>query len=156
MEAAVARKIRCKRIIDGQTYNTETATLVAGYDDDYDGHPVGSGAYLFQTRFGAFFVYEDRWGFSDDDYEIIKPLSPAEAQTWLEQRHPTEPELIERYFGEMPEAGADEVKFTLRMPQSLRNQLAEIAKGNKQSLNAWAVRCLESCAKQAQSARKSR
>ena len=53
---------------------------------------------------------------------------------------------IERLFGEMPEAGSGESKFTLRMPDSLRERLAERAKANNQSLNAWMVRCLESCA----------
>lgn len=46
----------------------------------------------------------------------------------------------------MPEAGSGELKFTLRMPDSLRERLAERAKANGQSLNAWIVRCLESCA----------
>ena len=52
-------------------------------------------------------------------------------------------ELIERLFGEMPEAGSGETKFTLRMPDSLRDRLAERARANRQSLNAWIVRCLE-------------
>lgn len=46
----------------------------------------------------------------------------------------------------MPEAGSGKSKFTLRMPDSLRERLAERAKANDQSLNAWIVRCLESCA----------
>ena len=44
----------------------------------------------------------------------------------------------------MPEAGSGEAKYTLRMPDSLRDRLAERAKANNQSLNAWIVRCLES------------
>jgi len=46
----------------------------------------------------------------------------------------------------MPEAGSGEVKYTLRMPEILRDRLAAVAKANDQSLNAWIVRCLESCA----------
>ena len=42
-----------------------------------------------------------------------------------------------------------EVKFTLRMPDSLRERLAERAKANDQSLNAWIIRCLEPCAAEA-------
>jgi hypothetical protein len=49
----------------------------------------------------------------------------------------------------MPEAGAGEIKYTLRMPESLRDRLAARAKTNDQSLNAWIVRCLETCAAEA-------
>ena len=55
-------------------------------------------------------------------------------------------DLIETLFGEMPEAGSGEIKFTLRLPESLRDRLAACAKAKEQSLNAWIVRCLKSCA----------
>lgn len=139
--------IRCKRIIDGKTYNTETATQIAGWDDDNDGTPYDSGRYLFQTRFGAFFEYVYSDTGDEDSFERIRPLSPDQAQAWLEERVSWDPELIERLFGEMPEAGAAEVKYTLRLPESLRNQLAKLAETNNQSLNAWIIRCLERCAK---------
>ncbi len=138
------RAIRCKRIIDGKTYNTETATEHAGWS--WDDGPREEGIYLFQTRFGAFFEYSFLHGAQEDDHETIKPLTPAEAQKWLEEKTSWNPELIEALFGEMPEAGSGEVKFTLRMPESLRNRLSERAAANKQSLNAWMIRCLESCA----------
>lgn len=137
--------IRCKRIIDGKTYNTETATQIAGWNDQHDG-PWDSGTYLFQTRFGAFFEYSFFEGMNEDDFEKIRPLTPDEAQKWLEERVSWDPALIERLFGEMPEAGSAEVKFTLRLPESLRNRLAELAESNRQSLNAWIIRCLERCA----------
>ena len=44
--------IKCKRIKDGKTYNTETATQLAGWDDDEG--PFLYGQYLYQNRFGAF------------------------------------------------------------------------------------------------------
>ena len=72
-------------------------------------------------------------------------MTPEEARTWLEKNHSYEPALIEQLFGQMPEAGSGEVKYTLRMPESLRDRLASVAKANDQSLNAWIVRCLESC-----------
>ncbi len=135
---------KCKRIIDGKTYNTETATLIAGRDTDERQFTYCD--YLYQTRFGAFFRYTSLDGANEDDYERIIPMTPEDARKWLEENYSYEPELIERYFGEMPEAGAGEVKFTLRMPESLRNRLAARAVANKQSLNAWMVRCLEGCA----------
>jgi len=134
---------RCKRIIDGKTYNTETATRIAGWDEP-DGSFV-SGNYLFQNRFGVFFVYSYGDGAAEDDYEIIRPLSPEEARSWIEEKIPYEVDLIERLFGAMPEAGSGEVKYTLRMPESLRDRLASLAKANGQSLNAWVIRCLEAC-----------
>lgn len=139
------RQPKCKRIIDGKTYNTETATLIAGYWDE-DHPPFTYGNFLYQTRFGAFFRYEEMEGRGEDDYELITPLSPDHARAWMEEYQSFDPDLIERLFGEMPEAGSGEVKFTLRMPESLKNRLAEKAQANKQSLNAWMVRCLEGCA----------
>lgn len=136
---------KCKRIIDGKTYNTETSTMIAGYWDE-EHPPVTFGNFLYQSRHGAFFRYEEQDGYGEDDYQRITPLAPAEAQAWLEKYQSYDPELIERLFGEMPEAGSGEVKFTLRMPESLRTRLAAKAEANKQSLNAWIVRCLEGCA----------
>ena len=135
--------IKCKRIIDGKTYNTETATQIAGWEED--GGPYSWGSFLFQTRFGAFFEFSFRDTFDEDSYERIAPLSPDEAQKWLESKVSWQPELIEKLFGEMPEAGSAEVKFTLRLPDSLRNRLAALAEANNQSLNAWIIRCLERC-----------
>jgi hypothetical protein len=136
--------IKCKRIIEGKTYNTETATQIAGWSDD-DG-PYDSGRYLYQTRFGAFFLYSYLEGRDEDDHESIQPFTPDQAREWLEKNLSHRADLIESLFGQMPEAGSGESKFTLRMPDSLRDRLAECAKANNQSLNAWIVRCLESCA----------
>ena len=136
--------IKCKRIIDGKTYNTETATQLAGHDEDLG--PYAIGTYLFQTRFGAFFKFSYREADDEDDFESIEPLTPEEARDWIERYESYNVDLIERLFGKFPEAGAGEIKYTLRMPESLRNQLAAKAKANKQSLNAWIIRCLEGCA----------
>lgn len=133
-----------KRIIDGKTYNTETATKLAGFD--YESGFPEYGQHLYQNRLGVFFLAKYLSGTGEDDYEKIEPLSPEQAREWLEKHASWQPELIEQLFGEMPEAGAAEVKYTLRMPESLRDRLAERAKANSQSLNAWIIRCLESCA----------
>ena len=135
---------KCKRIIDGKTYNTETANQLAGWSDD-DG-PFEQGSYLFQTRFGAFFLFSYLHGANEDDFEKIEPLNPEQARDWLEKNQSYRVDLIEKLFGEMPEAGSGEVKYTLRMPEQFRDRLALLAKNNNQSLNAWIMRCLESCA----------
>ncbi len=139
--------IKCKRIIEGKTYNTETATQIAGSAGADEG-PYASGAFLYQSRFGAFFLYTyfENFQAPEDDCEKIEPLTPEQARKWLEDNQSYHPDLIEKLFGEMPEAGSGESKFTLRMPDSLRDRLAVLAKANDQSLNAWMVRCLEACA----------
>lgn len=136
---------KCKRIIDGKTYNTETATQVAGWNDENDA-PWDSGQFLYQTRHGAFFLYCYLDGAEQQDFDNIEPYTPEQAQQWLEQNRSWNPELIERLFGAMPEAGSGEIKYTLRLPESLRDRLALRAKANQRSLNAWIVRCLEACA----------
>ncbi|MHC2086616.1 toxin-antitoxin system HicB family antitoxin [Methylobacterium sp. CM6244] len=135
---------KCKRIIDGKTYNTETATLIEGRDEVDNAWIQGN--YLYQTRFGAFFNYRYLSGADEHDHETIEPFTPDQANAWLEKNYSYQPELIEKLFGEMPEAGSGEVKYTLRMPESLRNKLSDKASTNKQSLNAWIIRCLERCA----------
>jgi len=137
-------KAKCKRIIGGKTYNTETATQLAGWSDRQDWSE--SGKFLYQTRFGAFFEFVYLDDASEESYEVIRPLTPDEARQWLEHNASWNPELIEQLFGEMPEAGSGEAKFTLRLPESLRDRLAARARENNQSLNAWIVRCLERCA----------
>jgi len=136
--------IKCKRIIDGKTYNTETATELFG--SNWDHESFSGGHYLFQTRFGAYFFYKYLDGANEDDFETITPCSADEARQWLEKNASYDPDLIERLFGEMPEAGSGEIRFTLRLPESLRDRLAALAKANNQSLNAWMVKCLELCA----------
>ncbi|MCF6314953.1 MAG: hypothetical protein L3J30_01405 [Marinosulfonomonas sp.] len=125
---------KCKRIIDGKTYNTETATQIEGNRQYGEGVAEDGvwGKFLYQTRFGAFFELRYAFGVDEDNFEIITPFMPAEAQKWLEENASWRPELIEALFGEMPEAGAGEVKYTLRLPESLRNKLAACAKENNQ------------------------
>lgn len=141
--------LRVKRIIDGRTYNTETATQLASWSStgnpDLAQHPEHGGI-LFQTRFGAYFVVQfdegqDPW---DDNYEKLIPLEPEQAQRWAEKHCSADD--VEAIFGEMPEAGDAEAKLTLRMPEALRKRLVVLAEARKQSLNAWIVRCLEGCA----------
>ncbi len=148
----MSRAIRCKRIINGKTYNTETSTRLAGWSESPDQYPVSFGEDLYQNRLGAFFVYE--WGDDSPDgpYQDLKPLTPEEAGQWLQKHRPHDVDLYESLFGQQPEAGSGESKFTLRLPDHLRDRLAARAKANGQSLNAWMVRCLEKCASDEESA----
>ena len=64
----------------------------------------------------------------------------------MEKRLAWRTELIEAHFGEMPEAGETESRFTLRMPDVLKSRIDALAKSRDQSTNAWITRCLERCA----------
>ncbi len=134
--------VKCKRIINGSTYNTETATEIDGNAVLRGGRLIGE--YLYHNRFGAFFLYRIDGAPYDNAAQSIAPLTHDEAKNWLEKR-PNGAVHIEALFGDAPEAGTGESKFTLRIPESLRDRLAVLAKGNNQSLNAWIVRCLERC-----------
>ena len=144
--------MRVKRIIDGKTYNTETATQLASWSSTHNPDTAQRpehGGILFQTRHGAYFVVNHNDGLEpwEDGYQKLIPLDPEQVQRWAEQY--CSAQEIEALFGEMPEAGDAEAKLTLRMPEVLRKRLVVLAEGRKQSLNAWIVRCLESCAEMA-------
>jgi hypothetical protein len=127
-------EIRCKRIIDGKTYNTETANLLGRWESGDE--PLEQA--LFKTRHGAYFLYS----FLDiEPDEWIKPLGPEAAQTWMEKY--CRADFVEAEFGEMPEAGDPEARVTLRIPETLRKRIAAIAQEKNQSLNAWILRCIE-------------
>src|SRR5688572_13921213 len=97
-----------KRIIDGVTYDTATATEVFN-GQSQSVHSMAWWA-LYQNRHGAFFNV-----ICDHDGEMmgIKPLSDDEARSLLE-RHANH--LVEQYFGDLPEHGSAERRLTLRMP----------------------------------------
>ena len=122
-----------KRIMDGKTYNTDTATRVAL------GGPEWSEASweLYQTRHGAFFmVSTDHDGAS----QTLRPLEDAEAQAFME-KHANN--LVEQVFGPFPEAGAAEKRLTIRIPGNLADRIEAAAKNKGLSLNSYAMRCFE-------------
>lgn len=133
--ACVPTEVGMKRIINGKTYNTATATEVFTTE-----HPTSSGWFgLYQTRHGAFFkVLVNHDGEEILDFE---PISDQEAQEILE-RH-GQGALIEKYFGPMPEGGAAERRFTMRIPENLALRVESAAKAKGQSFNNYAMRALE-------------
>src|SRR6516225_1763566 len=69
-----------KRIIDGKSYDTDTATLVAMRDNQ----PYSDGWWgLYQTHFGAFF--EVTFDHDGETLLALKTLKDAEAQPLLEK-----------------------------------------------------------------------
>jgi hypothetical protein len=119
---------KVKRIFDHCTYNTETATEVAGFADKA----------LFKTRAGTYFVAA-RWREMDEhppeEHLGIKPLTGEQAKSWLGEYFP------ERELPSHDEPS--EYRTTLRMPSDLKLRADALAKLRGQSLNAWIVRWLE-------------
>ena len=119
---------KVKRVIDHCTYNTETATEVAGFADKA----------LFETRErGDYFVADLGNEYATEEPLGVQPVTPEQAKSWLGEHFPG------RTLGEVPESSSPESRFTLRMPESLKIQVDALAKHRGHSLNAWIVRWLE-------------
>jgi hypothetical protein len=104
---------KIKRIIDHCTYNTETATEIAGFADKA----------LFKTRDRGDYFIAARW--KEDELWLrleVQPVIPEQAKAWLEEHFPG------RTLGEVPKSSSPESRFTLRMPESLKIQVDALAK----------------------------
>jgi predicted HicB family RNase H-like nuclease len=124
-----------KRIIEGQTYNTETATEIAG-----GGHP-DSGAWwaLYQTRAGAFFKVIVNHG--GEDVQFFDRVTDEQAAEIVVNHAP---HLFDQYFaGMFPEGGAAEKRLTIRLPINLAKRIEAAAEAKKASVNAYVMRALE-------------
>lgn len=143
-----------RRVIDGKTYNTETADEVCTLSGtanrtDFRYHDTS----MYRTKGGAFFlageggpmsmwaqaVEQNSWSSGKG----IKPLTREEALSILEQEN--EQDAIEQYFGEMPEAAEEDGEvhpFALRLPAALKARAAHLAAGAGLSLNAWIVQAV--------------
>ena len=119
-----------KRIIDGITYDTDTATKV--FTD------ANSAFFwtLYQTRHGAFFMV------SPDAYDkpTFTPLSDDDARKLLEG-HANH--LVEQYFGPCPEYGSAEKRLTLRIPVGLARRVEAAASKLNLDVNKYVQRTLE-------------
>ncbi len=108
-----------KRIIDGKTYNTDTATRVTGGDNSrYSDAWWG----LYQTRHGAFFKVVVG---HQAELQEFTPLTDEDARVELERyaNH-----LVEEYFGPFPEGGASERRLTVRVPGNLADRMEAVAR----------------------------
>lgn len=144
-----------KRIIDGVTYNTLTATELGRMEwaDDNGDHTES----LYQTRGGAFFtvhfataqVWVERHAQMEERERVeFNPLSAEEAQKWM-MGTVFEVEVFHNPFEDPPEAVAESelgATIYLRVPASLKQRVDEAAKTAGVSANTWAMRCLERCA----------
>lgn len=145
-----------KRVIDGVTYNTDTSTEIAksewsrGENEDVVG-------ILYQTRGGAFFVhYETSRPYHDPRTEEwttkvtdeFAPMTRDQAHKWTLEG---DVEIIAEVFDLPPEAAAGDAEkpealIYVRVPPALKARAEAAAKAAGQSMNAWALRCFETCA----------
>jgi predicted HicB family RNase H-like nuclease len=146
-----------KRIVDGVTYNTDTATRLArsiwkdGDDDEVTG-------ILYQTRGGAFFVHTfvekevwvERTGETDArEVSQFEPLNAKDAHEWIMTG---EVEVFSNPFEDPPEATAEPepgATIYIRVPMALKKSVDEAARAASLSSNVWVMRCLERCAQKA-------
>ena len=133
----MASGFKIKRIINGKTYNTETAVVAAEHPNDPHFGSL-AGAVLYQTRHGAFFLLVLG---HDGEEQSFRPLTDGEAQALLEKWQATE--ALEQYFGPFPEGGAAETRLTIRIPGNLAARVVAAAKVNQMSVNTYAMRSLE-------------
>jgi hypothetical protein len=136
-----------KRIINGKTYNTETATHICDLGCEYHrGDFKWHDTAMYRTKGGAFFLAGDGGAMSMWSQSVgqnswgpgkgIKPLDKERALGLLEAEEQTD--AIERWFGEQPEAGDEERDgFALRLPRSVKAAAEQRASEENVSLNTW-------------------
>jgi hypothetical protein len=142
-----------KRIIDGATYNTQTATLIAeGTSEDANWGTAEQE--LYQNRAGIFFAIEkvtkeykdrnDEWRErTTSEWYVLGDA--VKARNWCERNGLT----ILRDIDDMPpEAEFDAEKLStlyVRLPPVLKKAIEDAAQANKASTNNWVMRCVERC-----------
>lgn len=142
-----------KRIIDGVTYNTDTATLVASSSETDEDVGTVAEYSLYQNRAGVYFnvdeittTYRARDGETKErtNYEWSVVGDAARARDWCEQYGLT---IIRDIEDMPPEAEPGEKLATLyvRLPPVLKDAISAQAEAKKISANIYALRCLEEC-----------
>ena len=143
-----------KRIIDGSTYNTDTATLVAETTYGGDDGPVE--VQLFQTPAGVYFNVDttmtsrmNRHGETQErtTYEWLVVGDAAAARAKCEEWGLT----IIRDIEDMPpeaEPGEKMATLYIRLPPSLKSAIETRATSQGASVNVFALRCLEGCVRE--------
>ena len=101
-----------KKIVDGKTYNTETATELGVWGNDYGTtdfrwcdetlYRTKKGAYFLFGEGGAMSRYAGRYGDMWGDGEELIPLEEKEAKEWAERKLDADEYIAA--FGEPEEA----------------------------------------------------
>jgi hypothetical protein len=148
-----------KRRIDGQVYDTDTATAVARSEEEVDRTEEGKTGFeghrtftLYRTPKGVFFLVTHETWIADDDWRTPKqqynfePLTPADAEKWVDTG---EVEMLDdSVFPEAPEAEPvveTTATLYLRIPVTLKEKIEAKSRARGQAMNTWAIHCLEAC-----------
>ena len=119
-----------KKIISGQTCDTDTATRLRYRE----GHAGNTYQGLYQTLEGAFFLWE-----YDEELGDIKPTTDEEAYEWLEKH-------ANHLLGHFLEGRAAKRRLTIQLPASLVLRLEALAAEKSLSLKSYLMRSLKQCA----------
>src|SRR5215469_14823532 len=142
-----------KRVIEGKTYNTDTATRVARYDyENEKGYSVT--VHLYQNRGGAFFEVhtweEDDINLGTYQRYIFETISRDGIDRLLTGRFAKGGIEVfdEKALTLPPEAEEKEgpsMTIYFRLPPSLKVRIEASAREAGLSINAWMLRCAERC-----------
>lgn len=132
-----------KRVIEGVTYNTDTAAIVARWEyEDENGYDTE--ATLYRTRGGAFFIVH-LWTVDEKQKAYFEAVNRDGVQRVLDRANNLEI-LNEAILDAPPEAEASpSATLYVRLPSGLKDRLETLAKQDGLSLNAWTMRCVERC-----------
>lgn len=129
-----------KRIIDGHTYNTETAIQVGASSTDH-GEPGGRQEQLYMSRAGRYFLIRlVRHDAGELAVEGVKPMSRHEAKAWYVGEGIGDPR---GWFGQDAEDSGREAVISLRVARPLLHYLTVHAENMGRSRNAWINGALE-------------
>jgi hypothetical protein len=132
--------MKIKRIIDGYTYNTETATQVRASSTDH-GEPGGIQEQLYLSRTGRYFLVRL---VRDDARELVvdgvTPMTRDQAKALYIGEGSGDPQ---GWFGQDAEDSEREAVISLRVSRPLLHYMTVHAENFGRSRNAWINAALE-------------
>jgi hypothetical protein len=148
-----------KRIVNGKTYNTETASLIARYEADHYNQRMNRRSeietWIYRTEAGAFFQVLDETiidlmaeSMPPISRIAVQPLSRTELDRLIANSGFDIEIIDETLLPPPPEAGAEDdeaatATMYLRLPPSLKARCEAAARKGQQSANLWARQALE-------------
>jgi len=141
-----------KRILNGMTFNTKTSTVLATLEREDENQETV--AVLYQTRGGAFFVWEETTRQTWDERHQLHgeqvsgenyPVSPDQALEWMIR------EGVQVFHNPFENSPSEKAKsdagatIYVRVPASLKKRVDDAARAANLSSNAWVMRCIEQC-----------
>lgn len=100
-----------RQIIKGKVYDTDKATLIYNYEDDY------ISTLLYQKKNGEYFIYQ----FGDSLFSFIHPITFEEAENWC-KRHNIDFQNLYRH-----EEDEGKVRISLYVEKNWWNNIKKMA-----------------------------